>query len=389
MLAIYIAHSGLLQLGHWQDEFLIFTRYRSSSFAAVVHRVITWSPRPFSESLIYLYFVLSEHAGRPLFAEVLTFTWVLLTVPACVYILRARTNPVSGNDLALKSYVAISVPVLCILNAPLNEMFLWPMGALAYVPGATSVMALLFVTANDSGFARRTWITLCCCGVLGSFSVEVASVVCGIFFSLSLLSLLVWHDGRNEATGGQAAIMSCLVPILSTLLVFILLKTHRAESGSPLSENLEYVHHGWRSFTAAIPIFLRSLVGSYASGYQATAVFRNAVSSVCYLAGMIALADVFASAKSALQTRAFAALAIACFAGSFISVFATLYQFGVMCCERHDSFRDCLQIIGLASLALWIARGPLKSFHPPDRLRGMTPLVGVSLIAAACLFATA
>ncbi|MGI4976690.1 MAG: hypothetical protein ACRYG6_07085, partial [Janthinobacterium lividum] len=50
-------------------------------------------------------------------------------------------------------------------------------------------------------------------------------------------------------------------------------------------------------------------------------------------------------------------LAASLLAASFLSIAAALWQFGLVCCQRHDSFRQCLDVLVLLLFAALAARG--------------------------------
>ncbi|HVY18243.1 MAG TPA: hypothetical protein VHB27_23695, partial [Rhodopila sp.] len=55
---VVLMHLVLVLGGHWDvDEFAIFSAYRTQGIGFLLQRTITYSPRPFSELLLYLYWL--------------------------------------------------------------------------------------------------------------------------------------------------------------------------------------------------------------------------------------------------------------------------------------------------------------------------------------------
>jgi hypothetical protein len=66
LLAMIALHVGLVDVGQWtDDEFLIIGSYRGRAWAAFCDRLISWSPRPISEGLIWAYGCLVNWTHKP------------------------------------------------------------------------------------------------------------------------------------------------------------------------------------------------------------------------------------------------------------------------------------------------------------------------------------
>ena len=69
---LLLAHAGLIVAGQWQgDEWFNFSLFRSEGTGFLLHRVLTWSPRPVSEGLVFLYARAVDALHRPLVTPVL------------------------------------------------------------------------------------------------------------------------------------------------------------------------------------------------------------------------------------------------------------------------------------------------------------------------------
>src|SRR6516162_5606674 len=80
ILGLLIAlHFGLVSVGHWAvDEFIVINSYRNNGWTFFVDRLITWSPRPISEALIWAYACLVNWQHKPFIGVFLALLWLTL-----------------------------------------------------------------------------------------------------------------------------------------------------------------------------------------------------------------------------------------------------------------------------------------------------------------------
>ena len=116
VLAI-LAHAALLPLGRWYpDEFIQFANHRALGWQAVADRILHWSPRPFSELLLFLYSTAVFWAEIPGVAVVLAVGWT------GVLVLLLAASRIAGIGLALP----ICLVAASLLVSQPGEVWYWP-----------------------------------------------------------------------------------------------------------------------------------------------------------------------------------------------------------------------------------------------------------------------
>ena len=205
--------------------------------------------------------------------------------------------------------------------------------------------------------ARRRWLIISALGVFGTCCVEMAGIVVGILFSGLLVRSLLGGTAADDDAAPRFRMACCLAPILATAATGLLVLTHRARLGSPLTADDLLVHRPWASIAAAMPIFLRSLAGEPASIYRLAPapVMANLVSRIAWCAGTVMLGGQFVRSDRPAALAPIKLLGLSIVIAGFGSVAATLYQFGIMCCERQDTSRTCFEYVALACLGVCLA----------------------------------
>jgi hypothetical protein len=66
--------------------------------------------------------------------------------------------------------------------------------------------------------------------------------------------------------------------------------------------------------------------------------------------------------------------ALALLGATYLMIAAAYYQFGFLCCERHDTLRQCWFILALASLAVWSTRFSIRSQLASRQLDSLAPI---------------
>ncbi len=385
-VSIVLLHLSLLPLGQWHDEFGTFAWYRSDSTLALLTRLVTWSPRPVSEAAIFLYAMACDRLHSPLFVEALSLSWLTFLLPSIFVLLREVRARTDWSSFLAKVSIAAALPAMCLLSVDLPDTFLWPMSAFAYLPAIGSDFSILFVLLYCRPQTRRSWLLLSAFGVFGTCCVEMSGMVAGVLFS----ALLVW-SAQNEAPSEQKPALRfrlacCLPPILAAAATGILILTHRARQGSPLTADNLLVHRPLASIASAVPIFFRSLVGQPASIYrlEPAHVMANFLDRIAWFAGTFMLGNHLIGRDRTTKRAMLGLLGISIVMACFISVAMTLYQFGIMCCERHDTTRTCLEYVALTCFGLWLAstveNTRFSAFIAPSRAIAGPALLLVALI---------
>jgi hypothetical protein len=143
------------------------------------------------------------------------------------------------------------------------------------------------------------------------------------------------------------------LPLLAAAGVLALLLVGRA--GSPNEAGGVTAHHLWPSLAAAAVQFFGLLVAPDTRPGAALPPWYGLAWWLPVLAAGLAGAWRLSGAVGA-PARHLLALAAGLLAAAYGSLASAAFQFGQPCCERHDSFRACLVVLALTSLAALAAR---------------------------------
>lgn len=330
MLAVLVAYLGLIPLGHWQDEFGAVRLYNEQGISFFVSRILHWSPRPLSELVIYGYALLVGVAKRPLIGASLAVSWAILAAGLFAIPLKER-----APKLVL---LALAMSCLFLLAHPVSEMFFWPMAALAYLPVVAAIAFAFWslLTGNST--------TACAVALLvAATCVEVGAMLVFIFCALAV--------GAKLLTGIRIRWLT--LPFLVSVGVLYLLYAGRVTSAQETFGNPAIAHHFGRAAISAIEAFVRELISIDGVGAQRHTTSLGLATKGLFCVAVYGLCR--RTTASVESSRWLAVLALACFATAGLTIAAAFYQFGMNCCERHDTLRQCLMYIGLASGAAALA----------------------------------
>jgi hypothetical protein len=369
LAALLAMHLALLPQGQWFDEYFTFSFLRSWGLAGVMIRLRHWSMRPVSELLAYLYCRLVIATGRPLIVPVLAFAWAIL-FGFLTAAIRPWRRPASAPRWAL----LLALPLLALLSAPVGELWYWPLGALAYLPALGAAFYAAIALTGPGLRDDASWLALAVALTIGAFSAEL-----GMFLALLLSPMLFLDLFLRPLPGGirRAAMMA--VPFMAAAFVLISLMHGRASTTVEMVQAGTF-HRALPSLLAAMPRVLRGLAGVGDTGWETA---RAIASRALLAAGSAAL---LRQAWPNPVPRARVAMLLAALAGAaLLSIAGAFYQFGVLCCERHEAFRQGLYLlIAMAAPAL-LPRRPLL---PGKALPWLsTPLSAPVLLTLSCLVA--
>jgi hypothetical protein len=363
---VILAYVWLIPLGHWQDEFFSLKVIHDGGLVYEYHRIMDWSPRPFSEPLVYLYSHAVMLARKPLIGTVLYMTWGLVTaalvaVPA---ILRRRMAP--------SALLAAALGALFLIGHQTGEMFYWPMAALAYLPALAALCAAFWLTFDGLQTTRQR-VTAAALLSVAACSIEICAMLVCVFALMGIVSAALARD----------RMVWLIVPLAVSIGVMLLMYngrvTHAAQFemiGDPA-----IAHHFWVALRSSMKGFMLESVSVDGLSFDHGSIGRGALGKVAFGVASFGLAREIGSRYALAGARWLAVLAIACLATSFLTVAAGMYQFGLVCCERHATFRQCLVYLGIASAAAAVAFGSLRRF--PGNL---PPLAYIgALVLAICL----
>jgi hypothetical protein len=348
-VSVLVAYSGFIGLGHWQDEYVSLKDNGSRNASVFIERLLHWSPRPFSEGLIFIYFLLSTKFRQPLIGLALSLPWAALFVGLFgIFLLRYKKIGIDGLVLML------CCGCLFLLAHPVGEMFYWPMAALAYI-STLSCFALLFNILLFVGMSRSRVRIMCAVVlVVAAWSTEMGAIFV-LVFSVTTLTyqFLFRHTGRIALRH----IAWLLFPVGACFLVLLSLRFGRFGNSGEVMGNPAVAHHFFISIRWSVSTFVRELVSIDGSGNAIKALILGVISKGMFCLAAYGLTKRAVSTLQVGEARQdwLAILSIACLVTSFLTIVAAFYQFGMNCCERHGTFRQCLIFIALAAGAASLA----------------------------------
>jgi hypothetical protein len=185
--------------------------------------------------------------------------------------------------------------------------------------------------------------------LLASFSAEVGAMVtlcvCGL---IGLTELPGWRQrGRGRfLTVARAAWWA--IPLLASAAILALLLSGRAGASNEVQQ-IAIAHHLLPSLRASLDWFVRLLVAPDAATGGPVGWWLP----VFFLGMACAWRQ---SGVAVAPARHLLALAAGLLIAAYGSLVSAAYQFGVPCCERHDSFRACVVVLAVVVLAALAAR---------------------------------
>ena len=327
-------HLAMLPQGQWHDEFYTFSFLRARGLHGALTRLVNWGPRPFSELLILIYWHAVRASGGPLMSGVLGASWAMMWA-GLLAALRPWRRPGRGARWAL----ALGLPALFLMAGPVAELWYWPVGALAYMPALGAAGYVTLVLAGPGVTARRDWVWLAAALGVGAWSVEV-----GMFLAVVLAPLLavsLWRTDRRSA-------VIMLVPLAAGLLVAAGLAHGRTAQANEMVDAGTF-HRIWPSLRAGWPVFAAGLTGWGDDGSPHLAGMRAlAVRGLLLLGAWAGLRLAWPAPVSRVRL---AMVIVALGSAALLSAVGAFYQFGVLCCERHEAYRQAIYLLMIVAAA--------------------------------------
>ncbi len=338
------AYASQLFLGRWQtDEYRLFTSERLWGWGMLPPR-LTYSPRPFSEILLFLYGKAVIAFDRPLITSFLATLWAAIlgtSFAAAFYALQpSRARPLVAACLvsALFAFVLVTTNV--------TEAFYWPMAAAAYLPTAGSAVVLLFLLACPSSMAQR--IGCLCALLVAASSSEMGAALAAGFATAALIEAAI-----DPSSTRLRRRWWWIVPGLLGVGVFAMIFSVRNGMSELGASSRSATGHPWIDFTLALRQFATDIID--AGSDQGTLVIK--------LIFAFGFASVWRQAGGT-QNRSHALLFVAIAVAIFFSLFAAYFHYGTVCCERQATTRQWLidlLLILLAATLLHSRLLPLSS----------------------------
>ncbi|CAG9255584.1 conserved membrane hypothetical protein [Paraburkholderia unamae] len=343
-LAAIAAYAGLISGGHWQDEYYNFYRLRDEGLPFLFYRILAWSPRPLSEALVYLYGIAVIQSGRPLIGWVLGITWIatvlsIVVVPACYAARRNRT---------IVAVAGLALFALFLANHPTAEMYYWPEASLAYMPALAAICAMFWLCVMTGLESLRARWAAAATLIVAASSVEIAAMfvflVAGFTLALSICVPRLRIEWRKAVW--------LTLPLATSTGILVLLAHGRVQNGNEIMGDAAIVHHIKPALLAALREFAKALAVSGWNDRSPLNIALVVVSKFLVFGAFVGLSTQLSPPHARRgASRWLAILAAACLATTLLIIAAAFYQFGALCCERHDTLRQCLVYIAIVSAA--------------------------------------
>jgi hypothetical protein len=364
MAGVILAHAGLIPAGQWQgDEYITLSAYRLGGLSHLRDQLLGWSPRPVSELLIFLYGRAVDAWRQELITPVLAGCWGLVALGGLVAL------PPLGPTAPWRWLILLGLLALLLLVRRPGEMFFWPIGALAYLPTLAGITCTALIVVRGVP-ARRA---LCALALLvAAGSTEVGAMFVLAFSALTGLTELAagWPKGlpaRLSRAGGMAW---WAAPLLASMVVLALLAQGRGAGTEEMGPGVAG-HQLLPSAGLGLRDALAELGRGPAPWLSAWAWLTIAGAGLACCLGRVSVGP-----AEAVPLLTFVLAALCAVWGSAATAW---FHFGMLCCERHATFRgDLLVLAALALAGLAAARNERFWRHVPAA-------TGPALLAAAVL----
>ena len=381
-LALVAAYAALLPLSHWQaDEFFYFAMLRDHGRRVLADRVFGWSPRPFSEYLLYLYGTVVSRLQQPAagwFMGLLWIAWIASVALGAICCGRP------SNRLRLAAVAVLLGAMLTV--RPLSEVFFWPAGAVSYLSTLIAVCLgfWMCVDAGVSGWARPWGLAL-------ASSLAAASSEVGAMFAVGFVIVLtVLTIAASDRRTAYRSLAPMLLPVVIAGFVFWVLLHNRVAVGAPGGVEAPYLRRFWPSLGAGFRLSLGELPVLDYGRDIADVSGAGLVFKLLLFVGWrwIAGAAFGFVSRDGERVRRLLAFCIGLAAAAWGSAFAGYFQFGYGCCTRHWIMRQEFSLLGVAALgvlsALWLAPGFIFArSRAPARIAAAVPFALLLVLAVA------
>ena len=339
-MLVILLHATLLPQGSWSDEYFTFGYYRLYGAAEFWRRLLHWAARPASEIVIWLYWLAVRDTGRPLVAPTLVVAWCIGFLPWL-----AAVQPWRQPGRLARCALAIGLPAGALLGNAVGDLFFWPFGALAYLPalGLTAGATLLVCGPGLTTWSRRLAVAV-------ALSVAAGCVEVGAFLAVTAAPLLALAALRSAEPASRSqkrlAVALTFMPFVVALVILTTLALGRGMTGTHDMGHAGYTHHLLPSLRAAVPVFFNDLVRPSGGFLPRSPLAKLLMLLACYAC--------LAAPWPAQPPRApILALLGGLLGTCFLSIATAFFQFGGMCCTRHESYRQiCVTLIILCLAAL-------------------------------------
>lgn len=361
---------GLTPLGHWKgDEFVVSHAVSVYGLSGLIDRVIGWSPRPFSELLLGIYFKIVNPLHAPYVGAVLAMLWTLM--PAAVVLSVAATD--RGQRLALGVSLA-ALSLVSIYGNRNSEVLYWVQGAAAYVPTIAFVILGHGLVMAQHGDGKQRTCRILLVALMAAMSSETGMFLAFAFSGLVIAGELFWwlrHGKIDLRTILTAAVVMAVV----LAVIYILLNGRGAVGSEPHGEN-PYSGDVLASLAAAGLTFINSLktVGfvrvTWSSVEMATALGS---------AFAIGSLGIFVGKGFVRAPKIVAIWTISLGFAAFATIFTSYYKYGYDGSPRHQTMVGIFLLFAVSGAVMLLASA-IKS-RIGDRVGDKTAAISAALVA--------
>ena len=364
LVVLVLAHANVVSLGQWQgDEYDYAAGIRDNGFQFTLHRLAYITPRPVSELLILVYVEFVNRIHRPLIGPFLALGWAMFLLGCC-----ARLVGGSNGRRLPRTFLAVSLVSLFLLGHPVADMFYWPVGMAPYVPTVTALcfLTILILDGDLDTSAGRSMAMV-------ALIIAAGSSETGAFVVLGFTMIMGVAWSRKRPWKGGAAWL--ILPFILSVSVLVGIRIGRAAGPPTLASSTG--HHVYESLRVATLQTLRDMVivdqndGGWGQQDLGSVRFGLPI-KLLVLAGFTLLAR---RCFSEVARGPVLALVLSLLTGMATSIFGADYQFGFLCCQRHEAARQCMMIMVLLACGCLLAAAVRKTDQGP----------AWSLAGAACL----
>lgn len=404
----------LLMASSWNsDDYFIAKLYQDQGLNGLFQRMFTWSPRFFSEIILYLYYKSVPFMGKPFTGGMLFILWLFLMSSIFIFIqetTKKHSLLIEDKKINLDQeniYLKLLFPLLITLilltyfltSQNPSEMFYVIASSTAYILTLAGIIFNLnfFINQSDSQRISNGYIFyLIIFGIITSSSWEMGAIYQLFFSSCLFLMLLLTtfstkfnylpFSNLDKFNRWKLSIAN-LIPFCLSLYILFLLKSNRV--GTVEANNIESPFTGnfQASLITSFLEFFKEIFFLNKPAWETNLDFYSFTYSVVYKLGLLFLLITLfylANIKLNIVTRNACYISIfSLLITNFIITFSSYYQLGISSYPRQTSFKSALIGISLLIIALIIASYFLDK---SDKFRIIAILNNpVSLIIIFCL----
>ena len=371
LACIIAAYAGLIGMPSWEgDEYYQAAFHRDlGADYWLSHHIFGKSPRPISELILVAYFAVVNHQWQPFSSSFVGILWVLLIASSV-----ASMRLVPSSTLPYRVLLALSLITMFFVGHGVFELFFWPVGAAAYLTTLAATTFAFFLLLDRRTQTQSGPIVESACLVVAAACSEAGAMFILVLSTLRLSAMLrragAWSSKawKEHFRFSKVAIWSA--PLAMSLFSIYHVFLYRV-GDIEFSSDKPYLHLPFTSLLVAIPQFM----GEFAS-------LSTQISVADILIGLLVKALFFLGFRWCWQkadrkekpVSGLVVFALALLAGAYQMIVAAYYQFGFLCCERHDTLRQCWFMLALASLAVWSARFSVRNQLVYRQLDWLAPI---------------